>query len=640
MPVRGWFRPLPLALVAGGAAIVELLTAIYVGLTGPFRVDLGLFVVSATTVYKPLAIGIACFAAAVWLHDYVAPPERRRSLGRASAVVAAVALGAGLVALAAPMLPRGFVLAHDVSAHTTYAYLFDRALWQGQLPVRWIEWVRPGYGQPLFSFYQVGFYYFVSLVHALGLELSIAIKSVTVGLWWMGAGFMFLLWRPLGAPAAVAAAAVFAWSPYLFLDAYVRAAFPEMAAISFVPPMFWTVDRALRTGRPGYHLALAPVIGLIVICHPPTALVALPLAPAYALYLLIAGETTIRRAGLSTGAAGLGVLLAAFYVVPAVMELDHISISRVQSGYFDYRQHFVHPRQWFNYRWGFGASEEGFADDMSLQVSAVQAGAAIAGLALVALAIVGGRWRDALPIVWWLAVFGGALFMMTEWSAFVWGLVPPLSFLQFPWRFFMLVTVAGGALAALAVGAIPGRTTQALVALGLIVTQWYVTRDYMRVTFERTRFEIGIDTQDWPATENAQREAFREPAYDPRERPPGPPSFPSRWAVADGRGAVEVVYEDDAAIGFDVESASGVTLVVNSSYVPGWEVRIDGRETGAEHEASQLQVAVPPGTHRVDVQFTNTPVRTFANTLSLMALAIWGLFVAWTWRPDSTSPRA
>jgi hypothetical protein len=94
-----------------------------------------------------------------------------------------VALAVLLIALfpiALPFMQPGYPSGHDVGAHVTYSYRFDQAWQQGQIPVRWVEGTRPGDNQPLFNFYQVGFYYLVELVHLVVPRLSSAVKATVV----------------------------------------------------------------------------------------------------------------------------------------------------------------------------------------------------------------------------------------------------------------------------------------------------------------------------------------------------------------------------------------------------------------------------------------------------------------------------
>src|SRR5207244_4008379 len=158
------------------------------------------------------------------------------------------------------------------------------------------------------------------------------------GQWALGGVFMFLLCRPLGTLPAMMGAAVFVWSPYLLLDAYVRTAYPEMTAIAFVPGVLWSLDRVLRTGRPIFICALAFTTGVLIISHLPTAVIVAPLAAAYLVGSWLVHRRPAHVVGRAVTGALLGAGLAAFYVAPALLELNAIKMSGMTAGYFDYHR--------------------------------------------------------------------------------------------------------------------------------------------------------------------------------------------------------------------------------------------------------------------------------------------------------------
>lgn len=136
------------------------------------------------------------------------------------------------------LLRTGLPNGHDTYAHTTYSKLFSHALSQGQFPVRWVEHAWVGFGQPLFNYYQVGFFYLVSFIHLLLPNITTAIKASTIFIWIMGAIFLFLFTRKYGQHSAVVAFIVYLFSPYLLLDIFVRSSFPELTALSLIPGVF------------------------------------------------------------------------------------------------------------------------------------------------------------------------------------------------------------------------------------------------------------------------------------------------------------------------------------------------------------------------------------------------------------------
>ncbi len=191
-----------------------------------------------------------------------------------------------------------------------------------------------GLGQPLFNYYQVGFYYLVALIHLCGPGLSLALKLAVAA----ALGDRTRLHVPAvqaarrSLPGALAAV-VLGWSPYLLLDAYVRTAYPEFTAIALAPGVLWSIDRLLRTGRPVFVCTLALTTGLLLISHLPTGVIVAPLAAASRTRFLAGSPSRrLRRMGLVALGAAMGAGLAAFYVVPAIAELDAIQMSRLTSG--------------------------------------------------------------------------------------------------------------------------------------------------------------------------------------------------------------------------------------------------------------------------------------------------------------------
>jgi uncharacterized membrane protein len=241
-----------------------------------------------------------------------------RLAARHDAWALAVAAASLLVVILPVVAGDGFPAGHDSSAHLTYTYLFDRAVQEGQFPVRWVEWVREGHGQPLFNFYQPGLFYLVQAIHLAVPSLTLSLKVTILLLWWVAAAFVYLAFRRLGRLPAAGGALVFAFSPYLLLDLFVRCAYPEFAGITFGAGVFWAVDRWLRTARAIWLPTVAVLAAVLAVSHPPTALILAPTFFAYAVYLLLTRRTSIHRAAALLVSAVLATGLAAFYLVPAV----------------------------------------------------------------------------------------------------------------------------------------------------------------------------------------------------------------------------------------------------------------------------------------------------------------------------------
>jgi hypothetical protein len=537
----------------------------------------------------------------------------------ASQDVAALAVvAASLLALVFPVVVgRGFPAGHDSPAHLTYTYLFDRALTEGQFPVRWVEWVREGHGQPLFNFYQPGLFYFVQAIHLVVPSLTLSLKVTILLLWWVGTGFVYLAFRRLGRLAAAAGALAFAFSPYLLLDLFVRCAYPEFAGITFGAGVFWALDGWLRTTRPMWLPTVAVLAALMAVSHPPMSLILSPVFLAYTVYLLLTRRTSIRAGAALLPAGFLAGGLAAFYLLPAIAELDLIKSAALRSGGYDYHLHFVAARQWLPLGWGFGGSVEGLDDGMSFQLGAAQWLAL--GIAAIVSAVHLLR-RSAtlrtLELVFWLVVAIGAMFSMSRASVRVWEVLPPLAFVQFPWRFLTVVVFATAALSAHLVSMISDRRLQAAFVIGLAIVQVQLSYTHLRPRGQITRETMDIDWWEWRYSKAAQTSAYIEHGYYPASLADVPRNI-ARYTVIDGTANVTEVSHKGHALELDVAADAPVILRINSPTFPGWLVTIDGRPADAALAGGYPSVTVPAGRHRVRAAFTNTPVRAWANAVTI-----------------------
>jgi uncharacterized membrane protein len=536
-----------------------------------------------------------------------------------------VAVAMSFASLAPPLLARGFPLGHDTAAHLTYLYLFDAALAQGQFPVRWVEWIRPGHSQPLFSFYQPGFYYAVQLVHILVPSLLLSTKLTILAAWWSGGAFLYLHLRRLGVWPAMLAALLFIRAPYLILDVFVRAALPELLAVACAPAVLWSLDRSLRSPQIPYLVLFAAATGAMLLCHLPTVLMFLPVYAAYAVAVWLSRESERRSVARLAAAAALGLGLASFYVLPALLELHLTKMRTLTSGYFDYRQHFVEPWQWFRPTWGFGGSEPGPGDGMSFQAGLVQWLAAAGGVAAAARAVRTGPDHPARWLLFWLGVFAAALFMTSAASGVIWRALPPLAFIQFPWRFLSVVSLAVAAIAAHALASVRNTTVHAVVVLSVAGGLFWQTQGLLKPSTYLPAASTYIDSPGWRYARDAARLAFIEPGYYPSTVERLVEGHMDRWQITRGTGTVSPRDVLDHRIVVHIDSAEGVELTIASHGFPGWRVLIDGRPTqwAYDRDFGFIVVDVPAGSHIIDAAFSDTPVRAWADRISLVSGALW-----------------
>jgi hypothetical protein len=177
--------------------------------------------------------------------------------------------------------------------------------------------------------------------------------------------------------------------------------------------------------------------------------------------------------------------MAAFYILPLLVERQFAHIESLLSGYFDYRAHFVNLyRLFLSMEWGYGSS--GFVmEKLNLSTGIVHW---IVGIVAGVLAVI--RYQKDKKLARLTLFLVGAemvvLFMMHLKSSFIWNLVPALAWLQFPWRFLSVSIFLLAILSALAVyfaakkGIILG--VLAVTASILLYAGFFITKDWLNIS--------------------------------------------------------------------------------------------------------------------------------------------------------------
>lgn len=535
-----------------------------------------------------------------------------------------------------PLMRPGFFPMHDDEQIARLVEL-HRGLTGGQYPVRWVGNLGFGYGYPLFNFYPPLVYWIGEVFYLVGFSLLTSTKLVIFLGFFLSGVFMYRLAREyFGKVAGLVAAVLYIFNPYHALDIYVRGALSEFFSFVFLPAIFWATRRLFRTGKAVWIVALSMFLALFLLTHNMMVMI---LAPAYALYLLFlfwqhGFDWKILRSLVIS--AGLFLLLTAFFWLPALAEKQFTLVDRLLlTELADFRAHFVYLRQLWHSPWGFGGSLFGLADGLSFEIGKIHLvfsfAAVVVGAVLVRRRAAGG------PVLLFFALLlAVAVFLMSFHSRFVWELVRPLGYLQFPWRFLLLAVFAasllgGGVIAHLFDRFAQRRFFSLLVTAGsialaiglnlgyfqpaswLAVTdadytgdteiRWRVSR--MSYDFVPRQVATALSESGTTVVDISQGEIAREP-----------------YEIISGNLVVEPVRDEFHAKTFRVSGPGEFRL--NTYDFPGWKAYLDGKEaeiypTGKLH---LITVSVPEGEHGLSFRFTNTPVRTAGNTLSVLGLLV------------------
>ncbi len=334
-----------------------------------------------------------------------------------------------------PLFISGFFPMHD---DTQVARVFEmgKMLERGMFPVRWVPDLGYGYGYPIFNFYAPLAYYIGGFFMFLGFDALLATK-IMMALGVILAGiFMYLLTREFfGELGGIVAGLFYIYAPYHAVDIYVRGDVAEFWAYAFIPLVFLGLyKRSILIGSVGF--------AAIILSHNLTAMMVAPFLLIIALlncYIAFKNKKSF-IINPSSSILLLGLMLSAFYWLPALLEMKYTNVLSQIGGGADFRDHFVCLPQLWDSLWGFGGSVLGCVDGLSFKIGKLHI---LSSITAIVLALFVNKIRKSKKAFIIIISFLGLLlsvFFTLEISKFVWEKVPGMEFLQYPWRFLILAS--------------------------------------------------------------------------------------------------------------------------------------------------------------------------------------------------------
>jgi hypothetical protein len=522
-----------------------------------------------------------------------------------------------------PLLQGRLVGTHDGYFHLYRLFELDRAVRAGDLYPRWAPDFALGYGYPVFNYYSPLMLYLAEPWRLLGAGLIVSLDLAQVIAILLAIAGMYGFVRGLfGRLAGLVAAVLYGTLPYLLVDVYVRGAVAETLALALLPWVAWSLRSA--AGRPSRVrvAAAALAVGALVLAHNITSLIALPV-------LAVLGLLELRRVPRSgwpllgvaaSGALGLG--LAAFYWLPALLERDFVHNERLTTLFYDYHNQFqplgelVQRTLYFSYRY------DAFANFL-FKPGLVQLVVAALGGTIGLVALRG--WRAELALMGVVAI--GGLALLTSRSAPVWDALPLLAYVQFPWRLLSLVGFATALLAASAVAAVRRERVRALVVAALVLPWvWASYADLRPALLDLREDEIGRGSLNRIELDRKLIGTTTIGEYTPsavtRDLFEGwRDEFP---VTAGSVRAVSAKPVGATGISVAVEAPTDGELVLDQFAFPGWAATVDGRPAATRPLGPRglLAVDVPAGAQEVTVQMASTPIRTAGWVISAGAILV------------------
>ena len=534
-------------------------------------------------------------------------------------------------------------IAYDAAAiHIPRSVVFSAARSDGGLIPRWTPHLNAGLGSPVFLFYSPLPYLTMDLLNGLGIPhpigwrvlVALALELASAGAFGLGVA----LFRR--ADVALAGAASFTYAPYLLQEFFERGS-PQGMAIALIPLLLWFLIRVWNCPS-GLRLMLATITwASLILVHNLTALLFAPVIALLFMHFLC--QASMSRLVYPALALGLGTLLAAFHVLPFILERQFIQFAYINQASFALpvgnplllAELVALPRVFDMFR-----DNNGLGQTIGLLPPVFLC------LGLPLTVILWRKWRSRVILLAGCVVLGLLIvWLQLPKATPVWAAFPVLNVLQFRWRLLGILAVSVFATLGYLLLAVPDSLRRWLApTLAFAFVAMQLPFLYPQLMHRNLSFPLRptiSDIQKLAFTANLPGLAgFDEFLPIWRTTPlTGKESTETSTLLANSPAGIQVFQEQRHAWWSAISLSTPVAFTAEflSLYYPGWQGYLDNQRQSLRivPGSGYLSLDVPAGNHSIVLRYEGTTVQRISVWLSLSTMTLLAAVILF-WRPTKT----
>lgn len=507
-----------------------------------------------------------------------------------------------------PFLRPGFFKSHDGEWMVIRFSAFHQTLASGQLPVRFVDRLNNNYGYPVLNFLYPLPFYVAEFFKVSGFGFVNSIKIVFIFSTLISSVFMFwALRQKFSELASFAGAILYLFSPYRFVDLYVRGSIGENLAFAIIPIIIGCIFKIAR-GDTRFLPILSISIGLLILSHNVIAILFVPLAFVITL-ILIKGKLQILTSFI------FGFIISMFFWLPAFYDLQYVYLSQIKVS--EISDHLVSLSQLILPSWGYGPNPRvpaGLSPQMGLVNIAVF-------LTAIYLRLIQKKKNYLVDFL--LIIYLVNFFLMSKFSKFLWVNFPFVDTIQFPWRLLSIQITISAILAAFVLNF---KKFKSFPVYLLISASVISTIAYTKPSAFVNRSEGFYSTNEDSTT---ARDEYL-PLWvkvKPKNR------ADQKIEIINGDAKIEKSKVRPASYKVSISAFNETNFQVNTIYFPGWKVKANDNKLPIDYQNTQglITFQLPKGLYEIVISYERTPIHLASEALSLVALIALGIWIFKLW---------
>lgn len=513
------------------------------------------------------------------------------------------------------LIHPGLFTAHDIWHQVVRLYYYFQAVNDGQFPPYWIGQLANNFGYPLFLFsYQLPWIIGVIFLK-IGLDIPSTIKTLFFLSYVISGITMYFFVNKLlkSKSSALLSAILYMWLPYHFLITFVGASMGIAFVFTFLPMIFWGIHSIQEKSKSGIAIFAMGLSG-VILSHIMHIIFLLPSILIFFLWELT--NTKERLYFIKKICLGiiLGILISSFYLIPAGYYAKFTRAYQ-ETGFSElYKRHFINFNQLIYSKWGYGPIINNAKDgENSFQLGFAQ-WISIFSLAMLIISKKLSKPYRSLGISI-LLIFASSVFLMLDYSKFIWGLTVKFATIDFPFRLLLPATFIASLSAGIVLVNIK-RNLQVLFFVFLILVAIYTNRNHINVN-QYTNFPIStylnIETEKTTNTYNEYLPILADGKL--LNRP---------WNEIVGENLIiSNVKQTTNILTFKLLSMKEGRASAGQFYFPGQTLYLDNMQTNfTTDKEGRINFFVPQSNHKVMIKYQETLVIQISKVLTIIGILV------------------
>lgn len=532
-----------------------------------------------------------------------------------------------------PLISQGFFPIHD-DTQVARTFEMTKALKDGMFPVRWSQDLGYGFGYPIFNFYNPLPYYVSGLISLFGFDALSATKLMVILAIVLSGFSMYLLSKEFfGKKGALFSSLLYVLAPFHAVEVYVRGDFAENFAYAFIPLLFYGLLKIHKNYSWKYVIITAISYAGVILSHNLTAMMVSLFVVFFIAYLLVRERKYFFK-NLIRFLPGLfiGVLISAFYWLPAIFEMKYTDVLSQIGGGANFRDHFVCLTQLWISQWGYGGSVKGCIDGFSFMIGKYHIFLSVL-MFFVSIVFVFSKKYLKIPskekeifyfIIFLFLSFLLSIFFMLNISQPVWEIIKPMEFFQYPWRFLIMASFfasfIGGSLFFVLEKFIKDKNKY-----HLLVFLAFTFMIFVSLKFFVPQEILSKNSKDYTSKHALNWEASKiSDEYLPKSFivPQNEYQIPDINNLTTPEISIRILQRKTQYTKLEVNIRSVGDYILPLSYFPAWQAKIDGKEEKLKQGLRGSIISLPKGKHILELSFVQTPIEKLGNLISVAGILL------------------